>query len=119
MIGKEGSARMLSILQGMNLERFLLAQLKIGVVLILFVPLLVGPFGISFSEYPKALFLRVIVEVLFFVYLLLLIKNPAYLPRLTPLLGILVAFGVIQLAAGACRPRNVRPRRSNILQVLC
>ncbi|MBU1015433.1 O-antigen ligase family protein [Patescibacteria group bacterium] len=85
----------------MNLESFLRTQLKIGVVLVLFTPLLVGPFGISFSEYPKALFLRVMIEILFFLYLLLLLKNPGNLPRCTPLLGVLAVFGVIQLAAGA------------------
>lgn len=76
----------------MDVKRFFLQHIKIGVVLVLFTPLLVGPIGISFSEYPKALFFRVLIEVLLIFYLLLLLKDRRYLPKNSLLLWTVIGF---------------------------
>lgn len=71
-----------------NVERLLLLLLKIGLTLILLLPLY------SFSQLPypsilsKTLFFRLLVEInLLFFLLLIALKGKKYIPRLSPLLG--------------------------------
>ena len=79
-------------MESSNTEEFLLNFIKVGVILVFFTPLIVAPIGLSFSEYPKALFFRVVVEILLIFYLLLVFKEPDYLPKSTILLWSAVAF---------------------------
>src|SRR3989344_2417524 len=83
-----------------KIERFLVSHMKVGLALLACTPLLVGPIGVTFGEYPKALFFRSLVEVLLILYIFLVIRKSEYLPKNTILLWGVVAFvGVIFLSA--------------------
>jgi len=61
--------------------------------LILFTPLVIGRFGLSFSEFPKSVFFRSLTEVIFISYLILLIRGGRqYLPKVK---GRLLFFAVL------------------------
>ncbi len=84
----------------MKYEALLLKLIKWGVVLTIFTPLILGPFGISLSNWPKAVFFRIIVEIIFILYLSLIYINPKYLPRLSFLIWAnVVFFGILFLSA--------------------
>lgn len=75
-------------------QNFLLKAIKTGVILILFTPLILGPFGLSLSNYPKTVFFRTLVEIIFIFYLLLILFVPRYLP------GISVSLVVVSIYIG-------------------
>ncbi len=80
---------------------FLLLAIKITVILTLFTPLILAPGGLNHSEYPKILFLRVLIEIasIFYLLLLLLYPNPRYLPRPSLIFwAVLTFFGVLLLS---------------------
>ncbi|HEX9722018.1 MAG TPA: O-antigen ligase family protein, partial [Candidatus Paceibacterota bacterium] len=85
----------------MNIDRFLLWGARIAVGLILLEPLVMGPFGLTFSLWPKALFFRALVEIAFIFYIFLLWRNPReYMPRFSVLAWALTAFvGAVLLAS--------------------
>jgi len=70
----------------------LLNVIKIGIFAVLLTPLILGPFGINFAEYPKALFFRCGIEVLFVLYLSLVLFNTKYLPKKSILTASIVLF---------------------------
>jgi len=76
----------------MGHESLFLKIIKNGVILLLFTPLVLGPFGLTFSAYPKAVFFRSIVEIVFIFYLFLVLINPSHLPRKTIILFLLLLF---------------------------
>ena len=76
----------------MDCKTIFLKIIKIGVILILFTPLVLGPFGLSLSNYPKTVFFRTLVEIIFIFYLLLIFFNSKYLPRFSPLVLAYSAF---------------------------
>ena len=57
----------------MKYEATLLKWIKWGVILTIFMPLVLGPFGITLSNWPKAVFFRILVEIIFILYWLLVI----------------------------------------------
>ena len=76
-----------------GLEKFLLKGIRVGIFLILFTPLFIGRFGISFSEFPKAVYFRSLTEFISISYLILLIQGGRqYLPRVK---GRLIFFAVL------------------------
>jgi len=75
-----------------DLENFLLKAIRIGIFLTLFTPLVIGRFGLSFSEFPKSVYFRVLTEFIFISYLILLISGGRqYLPKVK---GRLIVFAV-------------------------
>ena len=82
------------------MERFLLEHIRVGLVLTLFTPLLVGRFGFSFGEYPKALFFGVLMEILLAAWLFLVFQNRTYLPKNTKLLWLVAGFMGISFLSG-------------------
>lgn len=74
------------------MEQKLIFLIKTGVILILFTPLVLGPFGLSLSNYPKTVFFRTLVEIIFIFYLLLIFFNSKHLPRFSPLVLVYSAF---------------------------
>ncbi len=65
--------------------------IKIFLSVVLLTPLVLGPFGLNMSEYPKAVFFRSLVEIIFILYIFLLALDKTYLPQKNILL-ISVAF---------------------------
>lgn len=81
-------------------ETLLLKAVKTLIILALFAPLVFGPFGLSFSEYPKALYFRVVVEIALILWMVLLWLNPSYLPRTNILtLSVLLFFLVLFISS--------------------
>ena len=81
-------------------ETLLVRGIQIGVITALLTPLIIGPFSFSFSEYPKALFFRTVIEIIVILYLLLTLVGSRYLPKRSPvLLAVCVFVGVLILAA--------------------
>ena len=85
----------------MTIDRFLLWGTRGAIGLILLEPLVMGPFGLTFSLWPKALFFRALVEIAFIFYIFLLWRNPReYMPRFSVLAWALTAFvGAVLLAS--------------------
>jgi len=80
----------------MKYEGLLLKGVKLGVILILFTPLILGPFGLTLSAYPKTVFFRSLVEFVLILYLLLVFVNRQYLPKITPLvLAVFIFIGTL------------------------
>jgi O-antigen ligase/tetratricopeptide (TPR) repeat protein len=68
-----------------------------------------GEFGLSFSEWPKTVFFRVLTEIIFVFYLLLIWKNPKYLPKISLLvLAVLIFIGFLGLSTLT----SINPSRS-------
>lgn len=82
------------------IEKVLFNTVKYGIIIALFTPLILGPFGLTFSAYPKAVFFRTVIEITLVFYLLLVIINPEYAPRLTIISLALISFTAILLIAG-------------------
>ncbi len=78
-----------------TLKNILLKSIRIGIALTLFSPLILGPFGLDIIEYPKAVFFRSIVEIIFALYIFLLLLDKKYLPKFSPLLISIITFDVI------------------------
>lgn len=82
-----------------KIEDFLLKVIKIGIFVTLLTPLILGPFGINFVEYPKAIFFRSLIEIIFFFYLSLIIFNKNYLPKKSIIFVSLLLFYVVMFFA--------------------
>jgi len=81
-------------------EALLLKWIRRGIILTIFMPLVIGPFGISLSNWPKAVFFRILVEIIFILYLLLVYIKPKYLPRLSFLIwASIIYFGILFVSA--------------------
>ncbi len=80
-------------------ERNLVWAIRIGIGLILFTPLVLGPFGLNMSEYPKAVFFRSLAELIFVFYVFLILLNPAYIPKKSILLFSVIFFDAILIIA--------------------
>lgn len=75
-----------------ELKNILIRIIKIGIALTLFTPLILGRFSLNMSEYPKALFFKSLIEVLFVFYVFLVLIDKKYLPKLSPLFISVLAF---------------------------
>lgn len=98
-----------------KIEKYLFAGIKILAVLTLFTPLVLGPFGLSFSEYPKTVYFRILVEIMVILWAISMIfsaplrlakqgegeqsrapnSEPPYL-RITPLTTATLTFFAVQ-----------------------
>ncbi|OGC37758.1 hypothetical protein A2155_02050 [candidate division WWE3 bacterium RBG_16_52_45] len=66
-----------------GLEKFLLKAIRVGVYLSLLTPLLIWRFNLSFSEFPKAIYFRSLVEIILVFYSVLLwMGGKRYLPQI-------------------------------------
>jgi len=71
---------------GLNsIESLLRKGVKTGLLLALLTPWVLWSDSTFPALYPKAIYFRILVEVVFLFYLLLLLKNRSYLPRISPL----------------------------------
>ena len=77
---------------GGSAEQFLRWGIQAVVFLILLTPLVVLNASSFPTVYPKAIYFRVLAEILFLFYILLLLKNSRYLPRLSPIFLAVIVF---------------------------
>jgi O-antigen ligase len=82
------------------MENILLKIVKIGIILILITPFIIGQFGLTLSAYPKAVFFRSVVEIVFVLYLILIYSDRKYLPKITPVALAVFLFGAAILLTG-------------------
>jgi len=82
-----------------KIEDILLRIIKVGIFATLFTPLIFGPFGINFVEYPKAVFFRSLMEIVFAFYIALVLFNKKYLPKKSLLLASLLIFYAVMFVA--------------------
>jgi len=68
-----------------NIEKKLLSAIKIGFFLILLTPLIISPWSVFPTLFPKIIYFRILIEIIFIFYILLLILNRDYLPRISPI----------------------------------
>ncbi len=76
----------MSLIYIMGYKDIFLKIIKIGIILILFTPLILGLFGLTVSSYPKAVFFRSLVEIIFIFYVLLVFLDRKYLPKISSLI---------------------------------
>src|SRR3989344_8346576 len=83
-----------------GLEKTCLFIIKWGTYLVLFIPLIINTnFFFPFVA-PKTIFFRIIIEIILLAYLLLVMKNRAYRPRINPLtIAVALFLGVFILAS--------------------
>ena len=91
------------------LERFLYWGIQIGIFLILLTPFVMSNASVFPAIFPKVIYFRVLVELIFLFYLILLLRNAMYLPKLTPLF--LSVFVFIQILAFSTF-KGINPERS-------
>jgi len=92
-----------------NLENILLFGIKIGIFLILLTPLVLFPKSIFPSVFPKGIYFRVLVEILFLFYILLLLCNLKYLPKISPIfISTLIFIEILALSTW----KSINPQRS-------
>jgi len=84
-----------------SIEKKLLSAVKLLAFFALFTPLILGEFGLNFSEYPKAVFFRSIVEIMFLLYLFLALLDKKYIPKASILVLSVTLFDAILLITGA------------------
>lgn len=75
-----------------NLENILLLGVKIGIFLILLTPLVIVQFTVFPTLLPKAIYFRILVGIVLLFYVLLLLSNHKYLPKISPILISLFIF---------------------------
>lgn len=80
-------------------EKNILKIVKAGLFLSFLTPFILGPFGITLSAYPKAVFFRSVIEITFIFYLILIYLRPEYFPKITPLLWAVAFFETALVAA--------------------
>jgi O-antigen ligase/tetratricopeptide (TPR) repeat protein len=92
-----------------KLERIILLAIKVGVFLLFLTPLVLVRSTTFPALIPKAIYFRVLVEIIFFLYVLLLLRNPKYLPKFSLLfIVILIYFEVL----GFSTWKSINPERS-------
>jgi len=79
----------------MEYKDIFLKIIKIGMILILFTPLVLGLFGLTVSSYPNAVFFRSLIEIIFIFYVLLVFLDRKYFPKISSLLSAVSLFGGI------------------------
>lgn len=77
------------------LQDFTFRLIRLGVILALFTPLALGPFGISFSEYPKAVYFRVLIEIILILWVIRFLISPDQPSKVSLLTMLTVSFLVI------------------------
>jgi len=80
-------------------KNILIKTIKIGIVLILFTPLVIGFFGLNASGYPKAVFFRSLVEIIFVFYVFLILLDKKYIPKKTILIICILLFDIILIVS--------------------
>ena len=86
-------------LKNSSAETVLLLLIKTGVFLIFLTPLIIFPFTFFPSVFGKVIFFRILVEIIFCAYLLLLFFNRKYRPKISLLfIALLVYIEVLTLA---------------------
>lgn len=83
-----------------RIENLIIFVIKIGIFFCLFTPLIIYN-GVSYPTiFPKTIFFRTIVEIIFIFYILLILFKKQYLPKLSPLfLSILVFMGILTISS--------------------
>jgi O-antigen ligase/tetratricopeptide (TPR) repeat protein len=84
----------------MEIKEILYRIVRIGIVVVFLTPLILGPFGLNMSEYPKAVFFRSVIEIIFAFYVFLILLDPNCIPKKSPLLFFVILFDAILLVAG-------------------
>ncbi len=84
----------------MNYQGILLKLVKAGLFLVLLTPLVMGPWGLTLSAYPKAVFFRSLIEIVFILYLFLLFFDRKYFPRISLLSWLFLLFIASLLITG-------------------
>ena len=81
-------------------KNILIKAIKIGIVLILFTPLVVGFWGLNASGYPKAVFFRSLVEITFVFYVFLILLDKKYIPKKSILIISILLFNITLIVSG-------------------
>ncbi len=69
----------------MRPAKTLLLGIKVVVFLILLTPIVLSPMNIFPTVFTKAIYFRILVEILFFLYILLLFHDKKHLPKISPI----------------------------------
>ena len=69
--------------------------IKAGVFLLMLTPLVVNPWNVFPGVFSKAIVFRILTELIFGAYLILILLNRDYLPRLNLVFGALMVFGLV------------------------
>lgn len=83
------------------IKKNLLGAIKFFLFASLFTPLILGQFGLNFSEYPKAVFFRSLVEIAFLLFIFLLLLDKKYIPKSSILVLSVALFLAILIVSGA------------------
>jgi len=81
------------------MESTLLKIIKTGIYFVFLTPLIVGPFGLTLSAYPKAVYFSSLVEIISIFYIALILLNKKYIPRIHLPVMTIIIFIVISLFA--------------------
>jgi putative inorganic carbon (HCO3(-)) transporter len=92
-----------------KLEKNLILLIKIGIFLILLTPLVISSFSVYPTVLPKVIYFRILVEILFFLYILLLFYDRKYLPKISPIFASFLIFIVILVLSTL---KSINPERS-------
>lgn len=79
------------------MKEIVIKAIKIGIILSLFTPLVLGPFGLTMSAYPKAVFFRSVIEIVFILYLFLILLDKNYFPKISAITLAVLLFSIILL----------------------
>lgn len=93
----------------MDSEQNLLKIIKALIIVSFFTPLVMGPVGITFSSYPKAVFFKITIEAAFIFYLFLIYFYPKYFPKINPLMMAVLVFYLIMILSALF---GINPQRS-------
>jgi len=83
----------------MGIKEAIIKVIKSAIFLVFLTPLILGPFGLNMSEYPKAVFFRSLIEIVFVFYVFLVLLDRAYLPKKSVLLFSVIIFDTILIIA--------------------
>jgi len=83
-----------------QMENTILKIIKGGIFLVFLTPLIIGPFGLTLSAYPKAVYFSSLVEIILIFYIALILLNKKYIPKIhLPVMGIIIFIAVSLFAS--------------------
>ncbi|MCX6759880.1 MAG: O-antigen ligase family protein [Candidatus Nealsonbacteria bacterium] len=85
----------------MNIRYFFYKFVKIGIIISLLTPLIIGQFGLTFSAFPKAVFFKSVVEITFVFFLGLVLIDKRFLPKLNVILITVFIYEAVLLFTSA------------------
>jgi hypothetical protein len=85
----------------MNIRYFFYKFVRIGIIISFLTPLIIGPFGLTFSAFPKAIFFKSVIEITFVFFLGLVLIDKRFFPKINIIIFTVFVYESVLLLTSA------------------